>query len=280
MSFHNQTIIRRKWDKIYGDEIWYLVREDFASTLIPKVESLSDFKDFKPIRLYNIIYKLIRCDLLNNISVSLQITFLLGRSTFDNTIILQEIVYRMQKFKRKKGNLETPLGFWVSFCHSEIDYALSKIGNFNIHHPLIEANNFKLKPTFISMVQNLDQFKGLPTKEPLARLKKFLHFVNTIKINNPTNISQLLVDRTITHPLGIVEDILVKVKEFIFLTDLVILDMEGDDKSGSWLPNLKSSKGLDSLIQNIEAFIYLIHLVYCILGQISRLPYPPWSSKE
>ncbi|RDY08499.1 hypothetical protein CR513_07270, partial [Mucuna pruriens] len=38
-----------------------------------------------------------------------------------------------------------------------------------------------------------------------------------------------LVDRTITHPLDITEEVLVKVGEFIFHVDFVILDMEEDE---------------------------------------------------
>ncbi|RDX86576.1 hypothetical protein CR513_32080, partial [Mucuna pruriens] len=46
----------------------------------------------------------------------------------------------------------------------------------------------------------------------------------------PTNISLQLVNRTITHPLDITEDVLVKVGKFIFPTNFVILDMEEDDE--------------------------------------------------
>ncbi|RDX79696.1 hypothetical protein CR513_39854, partial [Mucuna pruriens] len=40
--------------------------------------------------------------------------------------------------------------------------------------------------------KNAGQLKGLPTKDPLAHLKKFLRFANMIKINNvPINIIRL-----------------------------------------------------------------------------------------
>ena len=44
----------------------------------------------------------------------------------------------------------------------------------------------------------------------------------------PTNISLQLADRSITHPMGIVADVLVKVDKFIFPVDFVVLDMEED----------------------------------------------------
>ena len=44
----------------------------------------------------------------------------------------------------------------------------------------------------------------------------------------PTNVSLQLVDRSITYPRGILEDVLVKVNKFIFPVNFIILDMEED----------------------------------------------------
>ena len=38
-----------------------------------------------------------------------------------------------------------------------------------------------------------------------------------------------LADKTQKHPLGVIENVLVKVDKFIFPADFVILDMEEDD---------------------------------------------------
>ncbi|RDX79916.1 hypothetical protein CR513_39600, partial [Mucuna pruriens] len=60
-------------------------------------------------------------------------------------------------------------------------------------HPPVGTNNFELKPTLINIVQNSGEFRGQSTKELVAHLKKFLHFANTLKINNgvPTNTIRL-----------------------------------------------------------------------------------------
>ena len=44
----------------------------------------------------------------------------------------------------------------------------------------------------------------------------------------PTRITLQLADRSVKHPIGIIEDVLVKVDKFIFPVDFVILDMEED----------------------------------------------------
>ncbi|XP_022869436.1 uncharacterized protein LOC111388857 [Olea europaea var. sylvestris] len=47
---------------------------------------------------------------------------------------------------------------------------------------------------------------------------------------NPTTLTLQLVDRSITYPKGIIEDVLVKIDKFIFPVDFVVLDMEEDEK--------------------------------------------------
>ena len=45
---------------------------------------------------------------------------------------------------------------------------------------------------------------------------------------NPTTITLQLADTSLTHPRGIIEDVLVKVDKFIFQADFIVLDMEED----------------------------------------------------
>ena len=47
----------------------------------------------------------------------------------------------------------------------------------------------------------------------------------------PTKITLQLAYRSLTHPLGITEDVLVKVDKFIFPTYFIILDMEEDKEA-------------------------------------------------
>ncbi|KAL5579998.1 hypothetical protein UlMin_012440 [Ulmus minor] len=44
----------------------------------------------------------------------------------------------------------------------------------------------------------------------------------------PTLVSLQLADRSIKHPRGVVEDVLIKVDKFIFPADFIVLDMEED----------------------------------------------------
>ena len=51
-----------------------------------------------------------------------------------------------------------------------------------IKQPAIDANNFELKPSLITMVQQ-HQFTGHPTEDPNEHLGRFLRMANTVKLN-------------------------------------------------------------------------------------------------
>ena len=51
-----------------------------------------------------------------------------------------------------------------------------------IRQPTVDANNFELKPAFITMVQQ-HQFTGHPTEDPNEHLGRFLRLENTVKLN-------------------------------------------------------------------------------------------------
>ena len=44
----------------------------------------------------------------------------------------------------------------------------------------------------------------------------------------PTTITLQLADRSLAHPRGVIEDVLVKVDKFIIHVDFIVLDMEED----------------------------------------------------
>ena len=51
-----------------------------------------------------------------------------------------------------------------------------------VRQPTIEVNNFKLKPTLITMVQQ-HQFTGHLSEDPIEHMGRFMRMVNTVKLN-------------------------------------------------------------------------------------------------
>ena len=64
-----------------------------------------------------------------------------------------------------------------------------------------------------------------------------LSFFRKLKLANlvPTQVILQLVDHSVRYPMGIVEDLLVKVGKFYFLVDFIILDIEKDISMSSIL---------------------------------------------
>ncbi|XP_073137859.1 uncharacterized protein [Henckelia pumila] len=79
-----------------------------------------------------------------------------------------------------------------------------------------------------------------------------------IGVMEPTTMSLKLADRSIKHPKGIVENVLLKVDEFIFPVDFVVLDMDDDRETPLILgrPFLATSRALIDF-QNGELILRL-----------------------
>lgn len=53
---------------------------------------------------------------------------------------------------------------------------------YSIRRPLIDANNFELKPSLLSMIQQ-NKFRGTPTNDSNLYLEVFLEYCETLKFN-------------------------------------------------------------------------------------------------
>ena len=47
---------------------------------------------------------------------------------------------------------------------------------------IMDANNFKLKPALITMLQQ-NQFTGHPSEDPNVHMRRFLRMANMVKMN-------------------------------------------------------------------------------------------------
>ena len=63
------------------------------------------------------------------------------------------------------------------------DYALCSTSiPLVIRPPAIKANNFKINPIILKLIQNI-QFMGLPSKDPNTHISNFLEVYETVKYN-------------------------------------------------------------------------------------------------
>ncbi|XP_016178173.1 uncharacterized protein LOC107620541 [Arachis ipaensis] len=110
-----------------------------------------------------------------------------------------------------------------------------------INIPFVEAlEQMPLDAKFMKeLLRNKRDWKESETVRALCDLGDSINFMPLSLMRNlqidevkPNHISFQLADRSIKYPLGVVENLLVKVGPFIFPADFVILDME-EDKNAS-----------------------------------------------
>jgi len=97
-------------------------------TLIPKGDSQTSMKDWRPIALCNVVYKIVAKVLANRLKQVLdkcisinQSAFVLGRSILDNAMVAIEIVHYM-KAKAKGKSKDVALKLDISKAYDKLDW--------------------------------------------------------------------------------------------------------------------------------------------------------------
>lgn len=163
------TVFYKQYWDIVGDDMWNMVSQAFeirhfdsniAETLIAlilKVDHPKSFKEFRPISLCNVSYKLISKVIVNRLKPILsriigpqQSSFLPGRGTQDNAIILQEILHKMQKSKAKLGDLVFKIDLEKAYDHVDWNFLESCLQDFGLPGKLIDLIMFCVTSSSLS----------------------------------------------------------------------------------------------------------------------------------
>ena len=101
------------------------------------------------------------------------------RITSVKSINMENQRKRLQAIPKEREEVErnqrsnTMEDFWRPIIQEEYS---------TVRQPAIEANNFELKPTLITMVQQ-HQFIGHPSENPNEHMGRFMRMANTVKLN-------------------------------------------------------------------------------------------------
>ncbi|GAU41508.1 hypothetical protein TSUD_302460 [Trifolium subterraneum] len=188
-----QCIFFKQYWHLVGDDIFDLVKTAFHTgyfdptisdtliSLIPKIDSPTTYRDFRPISLCNIVYKIITKVLVHRLRPILdsiigpyQSSFLPGRGTSDNAIVLQEIIHFMRRSKRKKGFVAFKLDLEKAFDNVNWDFLKSCLHDFGFPNITIRLIMHCVTSSNFSLLWNgnkLPSFKpthGLRQGDPLS----------------------------------------------------------------------------------------------------------------
>ena len=185
-------IFKHFWD-VVGEDFWKYVMKSFSSgyiddkiaetllVLIPKENNPTRLKNFQPISLCNVIFKVITMVLVNRIRPFLddligpfQSNFIPGRGTTDNVILAQEVVHHMHTSHSKKGMLAFKIDLEKAYPRLDWNFLELTLKEFNFPTPTVSLIMNCVKATNLSILWNgakTDKFKpsrGLPQGDPLS----------------------------------------------------------------------------------------------------------------
>lgn len=175
------------WD-VVGDKVFHCIKQAFETqqfdpglgetliVLIPKVDNPVSFKDFRPISLCNVVYKLLTKILVNRIRPILddiispmQSSFIPGRNTSDNAIALQEIVHHQRKVRRKNGNLVFKLDLEKAYDRVDWRFLKETLLAFGFPLDLVRLIMFCVSASHLTILWNGERLHSFPAKRGLRQ---------------------------------------------------------------------------------------------------------------
>ncbi|GLT49358.1 hypothetical protein SLA2020_229210 [Shorea laevis] len=166
------------------------------TVLIPKGDSPDMIQKFRPICLLNVAYKILSKVIVNrlrphlqNLIGPLQSSFLAGRSTTDNIILVQEAIHSMRRLKGKKGALAFKIDLHKAFDSVDWTFLREVLIDFNLPEPLVRLIMFSVTSLQLSIIWNGEELpyfqpqRGLRQGDPLSPylfimvMEKFSHMI-------------------------------------------------------------------------------------------------------
>lgn len=166
------------WD-IIGDDIWNLVKKAYETSsidsriaetlvvLIPKVDQPTRLKQFRPISLCNVTYKLITKifvnklrPFLNELVGPLQSSFIHGRGTVNNAIVAQEILHYMHRPKSKVGSIAFKIDLENAYDKIDWDFLHNTLHDFDFLEHIINLVMCCIKSSSLTMLWNGNELRS------------------------------------------------------------------------------------------------------------------------
>ncbi|XP_019457635.1 PREDICTED: uncharacterized protein LOC109358024 [Lupinus angustifolius] len=144
--------------------------------LIPKVTTPTTLKDFRPISLCNVVYKIITKVLvkrlrpfLDELVGPLQSSFIPGRGTSDNIVLAQEVMHHLHKSKAKKGVMAFKVDLEKAYDRVNWDFLEHTLLQFGFPTIMVNLIMWCIRPGRVSLLWNGSRLDGFHPKRGLRQ---------------------------------------------------------------------------------------------------------------
>ncbi|XP_031099806.1 uncharacterized protein LOC116004005 [Ipomoea triloba] len=210
-GFH-AAFYQRMWD-VVGDSVFKLVKEAFDSgslppslndtllVLIHKIKSPETVRQFRPISLCNVSYKIITKTITNRLKGILpdyvgpyQSSFVKGRQISDNILIYQEIMHTMRSKKGSTGFMAIKLDFEKAYDRLSWDFIRSTLTEIGFNENWIKLIMHCIQTPRMSLLWNGDT---LPQFSPSRGIRQGDTMSPAIFVLCMEQLSQLIEGRVL-----------------------------------------------------------------------------------
>ena len=154
------------WDKKKKKNLEFLNKTNVV--LIPKIQGLETIGNYRPISLYNTVYKMITKiivawlrPMLDKLVSPIQSAFVPGRKGVNNAIIVQEIIHTISKRKGRVGYMEIKVDLEKAYDKLEWSFIQETLLKANLYRGLVDLKMNCVSSTATSVLfngGNLEQF--------------------------------------------------------------------------------------------------------------------------
>ncbi|XP_057760081.1 uncharacterized protein LOC130980412 [Arachis stenosperma] len=230
---------QNKWDLI-GTDLCQLVQKIFQNpqevkdinetliTLIPKVEPVMNLKQMRPISLCNVSYKVITKILarrlkgiMGKLTQPTQCSFVPGRQSSDNIVIVQEVIHSMKSKKGKKGWMAIKIDLEKAYDRLKWSFIVDTLKDIGMPDHFINLVYACISTARMRVLWNgeaLDEFspsRGIRQGDPLSP------YIFVLCIERLSQLISVAVDTEVWNPISLSRDG-PKLSHLCFADDMIL----------------------------------------------------------
>lgn len=184
----NLSFFKTYWEDM-GEDVYTLISDAFINgyfdqnicgtllALFPTIQPPKSIKNFWPIDLFNVTYKLITKVLVNRIRHflddlvrPLQSSFIPGRGNSNNAILVQEVIHHMHRSQSKQGTLIFKINLEKAYDRINWNFLKSTLEEFGFPHIIVGLIMYCVSSSEMTIlwIPSFSPSRGLRQGDPLS----------------------------------------------------------------------------------------------------------------